>query len=97
MHRTMVFDTDNTPQLNNRVIEQVFVDEAANERKNVWKSCCFEVDRRFVKFIIQVLITFLILVFSLIKIIADPSCEASNTYTSIISGILGFWLPQPTL
>ena len=64
--------------------------DAQNERRNVLRSCCFELDARFLKFLVQAIISLLIIIFSLTTLInSNTSCEASSVYVSLLSVVLG--------
>ena len=61
------------------------------ERKNYWKSCCIQVDRRAVKFFSQLIISLLIIVFCLFQLHYVPKCDSSE-YLSLLTMILGVWV-----
>ena len=60
------------------------------------QSCCnVTSDKRLLIFIVQTVITFMILTFCLIKLSnEDLSCDVSNMYMSMLSIVLGFWLSK---
>lgn len=63
-----------------------------------WKSCCFNLDKDFVKFFVQVAISFMILSLSIYKlIIITDNSEEKNMYVNFIILILGIFTPQPTI
>lgn len=62
-----------------------------------WRSCCFNVDKRVLLFSVQVMISTGILVFCIHQVIKAKDCCESSTYMSMISGLVGYWLPQPSM
>lgn len=75
--------------------------ERVNEafvHRNLFRSCCFELDRRVLVFTTQFIISLLVLIMAAIQIEAiDSSCEAKSPWISLVAAVLGFWLPQPTI
>jgi hypothetical protein len=47
-----------------------------------------------VKFIVQVIISFTVLIFSIFMLIKFKQTEV---YLPVLTGIVGYWLPQPSL
>ena len=63
-----------------------------------WRSCCFELDKRFVVFMSQLLISLLIMSFSMYQLSGEQgTCEGSAPYLALISTTVGYWLPQPKM
>jgi hypothetical protein len=68
------------------------------EKDNEWKSCCFKVDKDFLKFFVQVFISLMILTLSIYKLIIMTSTnEDKSLYVSLLTLILGIYTPQPTI
>jgi len=63
----------------------------------VWKSCCFNLDKRVVIFSSQFVITLMIISFSLYQLSTDNSCEHQQFYSSLITMLVGVYLPSPRL
>lgn len=63
-----------------------------------WKSCCFKFDKDFLKFFVQITISFMILSLSIYKLIVikDNSDERS-LYISLLTLILGIYTERPTI
>ena len=61
-----------------------------------WAGCCSHTNSHFLKFIMMVLISIIILGFSIAMIIMKDgvSCEV---YFSLISAILGIFAPSPNI
>ena len=59
------------------------------------RSCCFLIDTRVARFMTQILISLGLLIFSMIKLFYNPKCEEAAIYSSLLSGIIAFWLPPP--
>ena len=75
-----------------------------NEKPNVdllnneWKSCCFKADKDFLKFFVQVAISFMILSLSIYKLcIITVNNDDKSLYVSLLTLILGIYTPQPTI
>ena len=62
--------------------------------QQVWRSCCFIVDKRVV-FSSQLSISPTVLIFCMIQLYHSTSCEKDNLYSAFVSLILGCWLPSP--
>ena len=66
------------------------------KRKHVIRSCCFECDKRAVKYFVQLILTFTILIFCLVGLFLDSSCEKTSIYIPLITGVSAYWLPAPS-
>jgi hypothetical protein len=73
-------------------------DKSEGSDTNEWKSFCFKVNPDFLKFFVQISISFIILGLSIYKliVIADNGDE-KNLYVSLLTLILGIYTPQPTI
>ena len=63
-----------------------------NEKDNEWKSCCFKADKDFLKFFVQVAISFMILALSIYKlciITGNSEDKSSETETCLKVVIMG--------
>ena len=61
-----------------------------------WSGCCSKSDKRFVKFITQVGFGGSLVIFAMVQI-ARSDVENKSIYFSLLSGIIGTFLPQPTI
>jgi hypothetical protein len=65
---------------------------------NTWKSACFTLDRRAIRFFTQLFIGLVIIFFCIFKLMDENlSCESSNTYISLLSTTIAIFLPSPTI
>ena len=66
-----------------------------NKKKERWKLCGCDVNRHFLKYLIQILFIFYVITFSIIQIIRDV--DQPEIYFSLISSMIGWVLPSPTM
>jgi hypothetical protein len=59
-----------------------------------WKSCCFELDRRAVKFFSQLTISLIVIIFSLYQLYRDKN---TDIYLSLLTMIMGVYVEAPRL
>ena len=64
---------------------------------DTWQSCCFEVDRRAIRFFSQLFISILIMVFCIVQLVRNKTCESQQLYSGILTTIIGIMLPSPSL
>lgn len=63
----------------------------------IWKSCCgLTVDKRLVLFLTQFIISFTIVVFSMVQLTIRDSCD-NQIYIGLITTILGLFCPSPSI
>ena len=68
------------------------------EENNEWKSCCFKANKDFLKFFVQVAISFMILSLSIYKLcMINGNSDDKSLYVSLLTLILGIYTPQPTI
>lgn len=60
-----------------------------------WKSCCFDVDSRFCRFSVCMLVSLFTLVAALFRLVTAPSCDTYGFWGPILSLIIGIWTPTP--
>ena len=67
-----------------------------SETNEEWTGCCSKTNSTFLKYIVQVIISIIILLFSIVMIVTKDGigCEV---YFSIISAIMGIYSPSPSL
>jgi hypothetical protein len=76
----------------------IAAEPAEEQASSSWRSCCFELDKRFVVFMSQLLISLLIMTFSMYQLSGEHgTCEGSAPYLALISTTVGYWLPQPKM
>jgi hypothetical protein len=64
---------------------------------SIWRSCCFLVDARSALFFSQLFISVFVLFFCAFQLITNRACEMQALYSGIVSGMVGYWLPNPKL
>ena len=76
--------------------KQPFIIEQ-NDDNTKWDSLCFRLNKGFVKFIAQFSISVLVLSICSYKILNIDEREDKSLYVSLITLILGVYLPQPSI
>ena len=61
-----------------------------------WRLCCSHSSKAFIKYIVMVVISVIVLLFSIFMIINNPEKD-NSIYFSLISSILSLYVPAPTL
>jgi len=63
-----------------------------------WETCCCgKTDHRIITFIVQIFFGFMLCFFCLYKLSLSLSCAEENVYISLLSGIVGIFLPSPRI
>ena len=63
-----------------------------------WKSCCFKLDKDFMKFFVQVFISFMVLGLSIYKLIViTDNTEDKSLYVSLLTLVLGIYTNVPSV
>ena len=70
--------------------------EDTKDTDNLWRSCCFIINKNFLKYIIQVFISCIILSLCSYKIIIIDEKEDKSIYISLITLVTGVFLPSPS-
>lgn len=68
-----------------------------NLERYIWKSGCFQVDKRVIIFFSQFAICLMIISFSLYQLNKDSSCEHQQIYIGLLTMIVGIFLPAPRI
>jgi hypothetical protein len=71
--------------------------ENNNLERYIWKSFCFEIDRRVVIFFSQFSIGIMVISFSLYQLNKDSSCENQQIYVGLLTMMVGIFLPAPRI
>jgi hypothetical protein len=69
------------------------------EHENIWTSCgCMKMDKRCIQFLSKFSISMLAMGFCLVQL-SKPSLpnETQSAYMSLLTFILGVWLPSPSI
>jgi hypothetical protein len=79
-------------------LEEVLITRPPETKAKVpffWESCCFRMDPRFTTFACQFFISCVVLVLCVTQLAASDSCETQSFYGSVLSTIIGIWMPSP--
>lgn len=68
----------------------------SSEDEIEWHTCCSNTEKTFVKYIVQVVLGFTVILFSMIQIMRNTG-ENNSIYFSLISGTFGIFTPQPSI
>ena len=88
-------------EIENQVIERR--EEIGFRRRTFWKSCCGQIiDRRATQFFVQVIIGVGVMIFCMAKIwqavpLHDCIGEDTTVYFSLLSALVGFYIPSPSM
>ena len=68
-------------------------------RNNMYESCCCDgrTDRRLLEYLVKIFITTVVLMFCIVNLMIHPNIEEKTTYYTIITTIIGMYLPQPKI
>ena len=64
---------------------------------NTWQSCCLTLDKRATIFFSQLTIAMTVTIFCIYQLIHLDNCEAQSLYSSILTLVLGVFLPSPKM
>lgn len=64
---------------------------------NTWQSCCLTLDKRATIFFSQFTIALVVTAFCIYQLIHLDNCEAQSLYSSILTLVLGVFLPSPKM
>lgn len=67
------------------------------ETPYIWKSCCFQADKRIVLFLSQFSIGLMVICFSLYQLNKDNTCEHQQVYVGLLTMMVGVFLPAPRI
>lgn len=81
----------------NHIEKNHIVTQYDNQIKDSWKSCCFTVNVRALKYIIQVSILTMLIIYSSVMLVVNPECESQRNYSSLLMICLGCFMPQPKI
>lgn len=66
--------------------------------KEQWRSCCFYMDPRVVKFFTSVMFSMILLLFCVFELSnAGIPQEKFTLYISIVTGVVNLWMPCPKI
>jgi hypothetical protein len=65
-------------------------------KKDEWQICCSHSSKQFIKYITTVIISLIILMFSIVMISENPNND-NSIYFSLLSSIMSLYIHPPTL
>ncbi len=71
-------------------------DDDVHEDDVQWRICCSHSSKSFIKYVVTVIMSIIVLVFSIYMIATNPEND-NSIYFSLMSSIIGMYMPQPTL
>lgn len=66
------------------------------DEHEVWKSCCFHIEKNMFQYIVQVSFLFCVAIFSGYMVITRDSCS-NGVYLSLLSSTMAIFLPSPSM
>jgi hypothetical protein len=88
--------TPSSPNIKKRQLEhKIQIEDKKYE--DTWQSCCFQLDRRAVRFFSQFTIAILIIAFCIVQLVRNESCESQALYSGLLMTVIGIMLPSPSL
>ena len=70
--------------------------ELQHQRQTKWSSCCgTSTDSRLLQYSAQLTFGLLVAIFCMVELHISDRCEDVTLYSSILSGIIGVFLPSP--
>ena len=71
-------------------------DQTLIENVNDWHSCCgTSSDKRLLVFIANLSISFILLIFSMVRLIEQLPPDERSIYIGFISLVIGIWIKSP--
>lgn len=87
---------DGTPPVGVRSMQITQHVEAQQKKPSYqWRSACFVIDARMTLFVVQSIISLLVLGVCVYDLVTDGSCESQAFYGNILMTLVGIWLPSP--
>ena len=80
--------------------EQILIpnfEKTPNKFRVSYESCCGKIDKECFDFVSRMILIFSVLVFAMIQVNIVKDVNQHQIYLSIITSILGYMLPSPTL
>lgn len=79
----------------NDVKELITFEQQIIDKDTTWRSCCLTVDKRALAFFSSLVISLIILLFCIYQLVNKTECEDIQIYISLITMIIGVYLPSP--
>jgi len=71
--------------------------EQKNGLRAKYESCCGNIDKECFDFVVRMIFIFSVLLFSMIQVMVVKDTNQHQIYLSIITSILGYMIPSPSL
>jgi len=71
-------------------------DHPTDEEQVQWQICCSKSSKSFIKYMVTVAISIIVLCFSIFMIANNPEND-NSIYFSLLSSIITLYIPAPTL
>lgn len=78
-------------------INSLSSNEKKFNRENFYKCCKTDIDKRLIEFITQTTMCGVVLAFCIHSLIHSPSCEEASMWSSLLSLVLGVFIPGPKM
>jgi len=75
---------------------RVEVEDDVHEDDVQWRICCSHSSKSFIKYVVTVIMSIIVLVFSIYMIATNPEND-NSIYFSLMSSILTLYIPAPSL
>jgi hypothetical protein len=92
-----------SPDAHDRVLDaRIHIKErqqeaAIDQKRRVFKSCCFELDREIFIFSVQSVLIGGLLIYSAYNIAHEDTCEKNTIWYSLLTLLLGIMCPSPKI
>lgn len=71
--------------------------EDHNVDDGIWRSCCLYVDKHAMFFVVQVVVSMIIIIFSIYQLVYLEDCHSQQMYSSLLTLVVGVFLPSPRM
>ena len=88
-------DHDNHEEKEEKKDHQVTSKLKTNDNEK-WEGCCSKTSKGFIMFMVQTVVLLSIMLFSLFML-ADDKTVQRDLYVSLLSSVMGIYLPSPQL
>jgi hypothetical protein len=65
--------------------------------RSTYLNSCSRLDKRVFIYLTQLMLSCIVIAFSISMLVAHPDCETSINYIPLLTFILGCWMPQPQM
>jgi hypothetical protein len=81
--------------------ENIDLEEQSIKKKGFaaqfYQGICFRYDKNFINFLVQTSLAFIVVIFSVVKLSLGVSADERTIYISLMSGVIGYFLPNPKI